>query len=100
MVICGREHAVEVVSREIYHIVNYNSKDAIVDLSDIMVQAAAWSKHKNMTEETVMFWQNLVNRIDDVLNKRMRRTALRDNQIRRIVRNQERSFAIILGEEA
>ena len=47
-----------------------------------------------------MYWQNLVNRIDDVLNKRLQMIGLKPHQTERIKRNQERSFKIILCEEA
>ena len=99
MAVYGKQQAIEEISREVFYITNHNSKGSLFRLSEIMVDAAALSKHKNMTEETIMFWQNIVNRIDDVLNKRMKMIKLKQSDIRKIQYNQERSFTIILSEK-
>ena len=99
MAFYGKEEAVRKIGEAIALIAK-GSICSIIELSEMMVCAAECAKRKNLTEESVMYWQNMVNRIDDVLNKRMRMSKLNPRQIEKIKRNQERSFRIILCEEA
>lgn len=99
MAFYGKEEATRQISEAIAHIIK-GSTSSVVSLSEMMVCAAECAKRKNLTEESVMYWQNLVNRIDDVLNKRLQMIGLKPHQTKRIKRNQERSFKIILCEEA
>ena len=99
MAVYGKQDAIREI-REAIARIGYGDRCAIVRLSALMVDAAACAKRKNLTEESVIYWQNVVNRIDDVLNKWLNADVLKERDIERVKRNQERSFKTILCEEA
>ena len=98
MAIYGKQDAMREIKETITHI-NYGNGCEVVRLSAIMVDVAICAKRKNLTEDSVMYWQNIVNRIDDVLNKWLNADVLSARDVERVKRNQERSFKIILCGE-